>query len=283
VNLTAVGLVETGLKHCPEPHINNGVSGLRLPLLHQNCPLEPLDLGCLCLGQVLQLSTLSNSDDSVHPVHCSRDLTVLCTVLCSGTRATWPGLRLSQTRILTLSVPSSSPRTLTKRPTGRRTDSLTLLLLGLGSRLVNLEPTPTTSGLIVGSPGGHGSTLGLLFMWVFFGGGGSTTGSLPFLLSRPMTRWIERRDEPADGTMNGAAAAARTMAAWLWTAATAQLWTAVVQRRREQRRGGGETADGAVDKSGVGGQWRCESVRRRTVEDEHGRKKEEKSNRRGFI
>jgi hypothetical protein len=24
--------------------------------------------------------------------------------------------------------------------------------------------------------------------------------SLPFLLSRPMTPWIERRDEPADGT-----------------------------------------------------------------------------------
>jgi hypothetical protein len=42
---------------------------------------------------------------------------------------------------------------------------------------------------------------------VFFFFKGSTTGSLPFLLSRPMTRWIERWDEPADGTMNGAAAA----------------------------------------------------------------------------
>jgi hypothetical protein len=52
-----------------------------------------------------------------------------------------------------------SPRTLTKRPTGRRTDSLTLLLLGPGSRLANLEPTLVTSGLIIG---GHGSTLGLL-------------------------------------------------------------------------------------------------------------------------
>jgi hypothetical protein len=89
---TAVGLVETSLKHCPEPRVNSGVSGLRLPLLHQNCPPEPLDLGCLRLGQVLQLSTLGNSDGSVHPVHCSRELTVLRTVLCSGVRATGPGL-----------------------------------------------------------------------------------------------------------------------------------------------------------------------------------------------
>jgi hypothetical protein len=42
---------------------------------------------------------------------------------------------------------------------GRRTDSLTLLLLGPGSRLVNLEPTPVTSGVIIGGPG---STLSLL-------------------------------------------------------------------------------------------------------------------------
>jgi hypothetical protein len=42
---------------------------------------------------------------------------------------------------------------------GRRTDSLTLLLLSPGSRLTNLEPTPTTGGLIIG---GHGSTLDLL-------------------------------------------------------------------------------------------------------------------------
>jgi hypothetical protein len=49
-----------------------------------------------------------------------------------------------------------------KRPTGRRTDSLTLLLLGPGSRLTNLEPMPATRGLIVGGPGGHGSTLDLL-------------------------------------------------------------------------------------------------------------------------
>jgi hypothetical protein len=89
---TAVGLVETGLKHYPELRVNNGVSGLRLPLLHQNYPPEPLDLGCLHLGQVLQLSTLGNSDDSVHPVHCSRDLTVLRMVLCTGVRATGPGL-----------------------------------------------------------------------------------------------------------------------------------------------------------------------------------------------
>jgi hypothetical protein len=57
-----------------------------------------------------------------------------------------------------LSVPSSSPRTLTKRPMGRQTDSLTLLLLGLGSMLMNLEPTLATGGLIIS---GHGSTLGL--------------------------------------------------------------------------------------------------------------------------
>jgi hypothetical protein len=138
VTSTAVGLIETGMKHCSEPHVSSGVSGLRLPLLHQNYPPESLDLGYLRLGQVLQLSTLGNLDGSVYPVHCSRDLTVLRTVLCSGARATGPGLRLSQTRIQTLSVPSSSPRTLTKQPTGRRTDSLTLLLLGPGSRLVNL-------------------------------------------------------------------------------------------------------------------------------------------------
>jgi hypothetical protein len=110
----AVGLIETGLKHYLEPRINSGVSGLRLPLLHQNCLPEPLDLGCLRLGQVLQLSTLGNSDNSVHPVHCSRDLTVLHTVQCSGSRVMGPVLRLSRTQILTLSVPSSSPRTLTK-------------------------------------------------------------------------------------------------------------------------------------------------------------------------
>jgi hypothetical protein len=51
---------------------------------------------------------------------------------------------------------------LTKRPMGRRTNSLTLLLLGLGSRLTNLELIPVTDGLIVGGPGYHGSTLGLL-------------------------------------------------------------------------------------------------------------------------
>jgi hypothetical protein len=45
---------------------------------------------------------------------------------------------------------------------GRRTDSLTLLLLGPGSKLANLEPTPVTGGLFVGGPGGHGSTLDLL-------------------------------------------------------------------------------------------------------------------------
>jgi hypothetical protein len=73
-----------------------------------------------------------------------------------------PSLQLSRTQSLTLSVPSSSPRTLTKRPTGRRTDSLTLLLLGPDSRLTNLELTSTTGGLIIGCPGGHGSTLDLL-------------------------------------------------------------------------------------------------------------------------
>jgi hypothetical protein len=138
VTSTVVGLIETRMKHCPEPRVNSGVSGLWLPLLHQNCPSEPLDLGCLRLGQVLQLSTLGNSDDSVHPVHCSRDFTVLRTVLCSGARATGPGLRLSRTRILMLSVPSSSPRTLMKWPMRRQTDSLTLLLLGRSSRLANL-------------------------------------------------------------------------------------------------------------------------------------------------
>jgi hypothetical protein len=162
VTSMTVGLVETGLKNYLEPRINSGVSGVRLPLLHQNCPPEPLDLGCLRLGQVLQLSTLSNSDSIVHPVHSSCGLTVLHTILCSGTRATGHGLLLSRTRILTLSVPSSSPRMLTKRPTGRRTDSLTLLPLGPGSKLMNLELTPTTSGLIIGSLGGHGRMLDLL-------------------------------------------------------------------------------------------------------------------------
>jgi hypothetical protein len=51
---------------------------------------------------------------------------------------------------------------LTKRPTGRRTDSLTLLPLGPSSRLMNLELMPMTSGLIIGSLGGHGRMLDLL-------------------------------------------------------------------------------------------------------------------------
>jgi hypothetical protein len=114
VTSTMVGLVETGLKNCSELCINSGVSGLRLPLLHQDCPPESLDLGCLRLGQVLQLSTLGNSDSSVHPVHSSRDLTVLRMILCSGARATRPDLLLSRTQILMLSVPSLSPRTLMK-------------------------------------------------------------------------------------------------------------------------------------------------------------------------
>jgi hypothetical protein len=134
VTSTVVRLVETRLKHCPEPRVNSGVSGLRLPLLYQNCPPESLDLGFLRLGQVLQLSPLGSSDSSVHPVHCSCDLTILRMILCNGARVTRPGIRLSRTWILTLSVLSSSPRTLTKRPSGRRTDSLTLLLLSPGSR-----------------------------------------------------------------------------------------------------------------------------------------------------
>jgi hypothetical protein len=159
VTSMAVGLIETDLKNCLESRVNSGVSGLRLPLLHRNYPPELLDLGCLRLGQVLQLSTLGNSDSSVDPVHSSHGLTVLRMILCSGTRATGPGLLLSQTQILMLSLPSSSPRMLTKRLTGRRTNSLTMLLLGPGSRLVNLEPTPAIGGLIVS---GHGSTLSLL-------------------------------------------------------------------------------------------------------------------------
>jgi hypothetical protein len=63
---------------------------------------------------------------------------------------------------LMLSVPSSSPQTYTKRPTGRRTDWLILLLLGSSSRLSNLERTLSTSSLIVGGPGGNGSMVGLL-------------------------------------------------------------------------------------------------------------------------
>jgi hypothetical protein len=39
---------------------------------------------------------------------------------------------------------------------------LTLLLLGPGFGLTNLEPTPVTSGLIVRGPSDHGSTLGPL-------------------------------------------------------------------------------------------------------------------------
>jgi hypothetical protein len=165
VTSTVVGLIETGLKNCLEPCINSGVSGLRLPLLHQYCPPEPLDLGCLHLGQVLQLSTLGNSDSSVHPVHSSRGLTVLRMILCSGVRAMEPGLLLSRTQILMLSVPSSSPRMLTKL--------ITLLLLGPGYRLTNLKPPPAIGRLIVSGPGGHGSTLGLLpsvsllFLWRF--------------------------------------------------------------------------------------------------------------------
>jgi hypothetical protein len=200
VTSTAVGLVETGLKHCPKLSINGRISGLRLPLLHQNCPPEPLDLGCLRLGQVLELSSLGNSDDSAHPVDCSSDLMVLCTVLCSGARATGPGLWLSRTQNLTLRVPSSSPQTLTKRPMGRRTDSLTLLLLCPGSRLMNLERTSSTSGLIVGGPGGHGSALGLLLRAGLLLLRRFNHGLLALPLVTTHDTWSERRDESADGT-----------------------------------------------------------------------------------
>jgi hypothetical protein len=152
VTSMVVGLVETSLKNYPEPRVNSGVSGLRLPLLHQNCPPETLDLGCLRLDQVLQLSTLDSSDSSVHPVHSSRGLTVLRTILCSDARAMGPSLLLSRTQILTLSEPSLSPRMLTKRLMGRRTDSLTLLLLGHVSRLANQEPTPVTSSAAMVGP-----------------------------------------------------------------------------------------------------------------------------------
>jgi hypothetical protein len=87
-----------------------------------------------------------------------------------------------------------------KRPTGRRTDSLTLLLLRPGSRLTNLERTSSTSGLIIGGPGGHGSTLGLLLraglllLWRFNHG----LLALPLVTTHDMRS--ERRDEPADGT-----------------------------------------------------------------------------------
>jgi hypothetical protein len=162
VTSTVVGLIETGLKNCPEPCVNICVSGLWLPLLHQNCPPEPLDLGCLRLGQILQLGTFCNTDNSVHPIHSSHDLTVLCTIMCCGAGATGPGLPLTRMLTLMLSVPSSSPWTHTKRPMGRQNDWLTLLLLGPGSRLLNLERTPSTSGLIIGGPGDHGSTVSLL-------------------------------------------------------------------------------------------------------------------------
>jgi hypothetical protein len=201
VTLTAVGLVETGLKHCPEPSVNGRISGLRLPLFHQNCPPEPLDLGCLRLGQVLELSTLGNSDGSVHPVDCSCDLTILRTVLCNGARVMGPGLWLSQTRNLTLRVPSSSPQTLTKRPTGRRTDSLTLLFLRPGSRLTNLERMSWTSGLIVDGPGGHGSMLGLLLRAGILLLRRFNHGLLALPLVTTHDTWSERRDEPADGTV----------------------------------------------------------------------------------
>jgi hypothetical protein len=114
VTSMAVGLIETSMKNCLELCINSDASGLRLSLLHQYCPPEPLDLGCLRLGQVLQLSTLGNSDSSVHPIHSSHGLMVLRMILCSGMRAMGPGLLLSQTRIQMLIMPSSSPRMLTK-------------------------------------------------------------------------------------------------------------------------------------------------------------------------
>ena len=162
VTSTAVGLVETGLKLCPETPVNCGVSGLWLPLLQQNVPPELLDLGCLCLGQVLQLCALGDSDGSVHPVYSSYGLTVLRTILSCGAGATWPGLPLSRTRVLTLSVTSTSPWTLTKRPTRSRTDVLGLILL-LGRPvcwLTYLKRRRTTGGLLLGNSGDHGGTLG---------------------------------------------------------------------------------------------------------------------------
>jgi hypothetical protein len=97
-------------------------------------------------------------------LYSSHGLTVLRMILCSGVRAMGPGLLLSRTQILMLSVPSSSPRMLTK---------LITLLLGPGYKLTNLKPPPVIGSLIVSGPGGHGSTLGLLssasllFLWRF--------------------------------------------------------------------------------------------------------------------
>jgi hypothetical protein len=83
-------------------------------------------------------------------------------ILCCGVEATSPSLPLTRMLTLMLSVPSSSPQTHMKRPTGRRTNWLTLLLLGPGSKLSNLERMPSISDLIIGGPDGHGSTVGLL-------------------------------------------------------------------------------------------------------------------------
>jgi hypothetical protein len=134
-----------------------------------------------------------------------------------------------------------SPRMLTKRPTGRRTDSLTLLLLGPGSRLTNLELTPTTGGLIVGSPSGHGSTLGLLLSAsaLLLRRFNHELFALPLFmthhvsLNEPATAAREvavmrSRECPGDGT--------RCTGRWWW------LWTVVAALGSGRRRHGGSGA-----------------------------------------
>jgi hypothetical protein len=178
---------------------------------------------------------------------------VLRTILCNGTRATGPGLLLSWTRILMLSVPSSSPQMLTKRPTGRRTDSLTLLLLGPGSSLANLESTPATGGLIIGSPGGHDSMLdlllsvSLLFLWRF----NHELLALPLFvahhvgLNEPAKAVREgmatrSRGCPGDGTRRtGRRRRLWTVAAALGSGARRRRTAQQQHRMVRQRRGGG--------------------------------------------
>jgi hypothetical protein len=139
---------------------------------------------------------------------------------------------------------------------------------------------------------------------VFFFFGGSTTGSLPFLLSQPMTRWIERRDEPTDGVAMDGGDGAEQWRLWCsggasrgearqcelrwWRCGCVVVAVARLRAARLRGRGGGATTGGSAaarqrHDGSAGGQRRGRTMawwrrRRTTAQWRRGRKTNRKEN-----
>ena len=69
-----VGLVEVGLKKCPESTVDPVVMDHGEPVLLCHAPPEPLDLRRIGLGQVLEQHTRLQTHNSVHTEHCALGL-----------------------------------------------------------------------------------------------------------------------------------------------------------------------------------------------------------------